>query len=86
MLPVLVRESPNIDAKLYATFDYGHERSVPLNGLSEADIDARLALMVDIAETLPRAQRMPLEDAVVDANHEYYKWRNLPQKSIRDKF
>jgi NADH dehydrogenase (ubiquinone) 1 alpha subcomplex subunit 2 len=46
-LPILIRECSGIQPRLWARYDYGVERSVVLDGLTESEIDAKLKEFAD---------------------------------------
>ncbi|KAH6766182.1 NADH-ubiquinone oxidoreductase B8 subunit [Perilla frutescens var. hirtella] len=41
-LPILIREATGIEPQLWARYDYGSERGIPLEGLSEEQISKAL--------------------------------------------
>ncbi|KAI8926809.1 thioredoxin-like protein [Entophlyctis helioformis] len=49
-LPILIREAPGIEARVFARYAFGVERKVSLENLSEADVESRLK---QLAETKP---------------------------------
>jgi NADH dehydrogenase (ubiquinone) 1 alpha subcomplex subunit 2 len=45
-LPILIRECSGVQPRLWARYDYGVERSVPLDGLTAHEIDVKLEELV----------------------------------------
>ncbi|KAL0035912.1 hypothetical protein WJX77_007660 [Trebouxia sp. C0004] len=53
--PILVRECSGAEAKLTARYDFGVERSVPINGLDSDAILSKLQELVKKGESMPRS-------------------------------
>jgi NADH dehydrogenase (ubiquinone) 1 alpha subcomplex subunit 2 len=47
-LPLLIRECSGVQPRLWARYDYGVERSVPLDGLAAHEIDVKLEELVNL--------------------------------------
>ncbi|CAK9881642.1 unnamed protein product [Sphagnum jensenii] len=47
-LPLLIRECSGVQPCLWARYDYGVERSVPLDGLAAHEIDVKLEELVNL--------------------------------------
>jgi hypothetical protein len=66
----LIREAKTTRPRLFANYDMGEEREVDITGMTEAEIERRIALLVDVGRTLPRNLIDPLNptqhDEVVD--------------------
>eukprot|EP00192_Tetraselmis_astigmatica_P016922 CAMPEP_0117677426 /NCGR_PEP_ID=MMETSP0804-20121206/16738_1 /TAXON_ID=1074897 /ORGANISM="Tetraselmis astigmatica, Strain CCMP880" /LENGTH=100 /DNA_ID=CAMNT_0005486707 /DNA_START=77 /DNA_END=379 /DNA_ORIENTATION=+ len=54
-LPILVREAAGTEAKLWARFDFGVEKSVKVEGMSKAEVAAQVEGLVKMGETMPKA-------------------------------
>ncbi|KAI8895042.1 NADH dehydrogenase alpha subcomplex subunit 2 [Globomyces pollinis-pini] len=44
-LPILIREAEDVQAKAFARFAYGVERSISLEGLNDVDVETKLAAL-----------------------------------------
>jgi NADH dehydrogenase (ubiquinone) 1 alpha subcomplex subunit 2 len=53
-LPILVRESSQAEAKLWARYDFGVEESVSVEGLDKAGITKKLEELVKKGDSMPR--------------------------------
>jgi NADH dehydrogenase (ubiquinone) 1 alpha subcomplex subunit 2 len=45
-LAILIRECSGVQPRLFARFDFGHEKSVGLEGLDEATVESKLEELV----------------------------------------
>jgi len=53
--PFLIREKAGIAPQIYARYDYGQERKVELKNATEQEVEARLAQLINLGESLPRS-------------------------------
>lgn len=58
----LIREAKTTRPRIFANYDMGQEREINITGMNEAEIDRRLALLVDVGRTLPRNLPDPTPD------------------------
>jgi hypothetical protein len=74
---LLVREAHTDAPRITASYAFLRERTVSVAGLSEAQIERRVALLVDIGRTMPRTLTDPahraLHPEVVDSFHSPYE-------------
>jgi hypothetical protein len=56
----LIREATTTQPRIIANYDFAQERFISIAGLNEAQIERRLALLVDVGRTLPRILKDPL--------------------------
>lgn len=54
-LPILVREANGVEAKMYARFDLGVERSVSLEGLDKKGVAMALQQLLEQGKGLPKS-------------------------------
>eukprot|EP00250_Pteridium_aquilinum_P003254 c13576_g1_i1 orf=136-414(+) len=47
-LPILIRECSGIQPRMWARYGFGEEKSVPLDGLTEKQIDSKLQELVQV--------------------------------------
>ena len=67
--PILVRESSQAEAKLYARYDFGVEEAVSVEGLDKAGISSKLEQLVKKGESMPRHVSHYLKDNLVPCHH-----------------
>ncbi|KAI8851776.1 NADH:ubiquinone oxidoreductase 11 kDa subunit, partial [Chytridium lagenaria] len=53
-LPILIREAAFVEARAFGRYDFGVERKVALEGLSEAEVESKLK---ELAESRPSASQ-----------------------------
>lgn len=58
--PILVRESTQAEAKLWARYDFGTEEAVSVEGLDKAAITKKLEELVKKGESMPRCSNPPV--------------------------
>eukprot|EP00475_Leptophrys_vorax_P019664 TRINITY_DN26967_c0_g1_i1.p3 TRINITY_DN26967_c0_g1~~TRINITY_DN26967_c0_g1_i1.p3 ORF type:complete len:103 (+),score=5.48 TRINITY_DN26967_c0_g1_i1:220-528(+) len=49
-LPILVRECSGVQPRLFARYDFGVEHSLPLDGLSEEQIEGKLKELMELGK------------------------------------